>query len=111
VKGQLTLGENIGDLGGLTIAYAAMQKAYAGKPKPKIDGFTPEQRFFLAWAQVWREQTRPEALRNLVLTNPHAPAEWRVNGPLSNMPEFKAAWGCKDGDTMVRPEDKRARIW
>jgi putative endopeptidase len=111
VKGQLTLGENIGDLGGLTIAYAAMQKAYAGKPKTKIDGFTPEQRFFLAWAQVWREQTRPEALRNLVLTNPHAPAEWRVNGPLSNMPEFRAAWGCKDGDTMVRPEDKRARIW
>jgi putative endopeptidase len=111
VKGQLTLGENIGDLGGLTIAYAAMQKAYDGKPKPKIDGFTPEQRFFLAWAQVWREQSRPEFLRSLVLTNPHAPGEWRVNGPLSNMPEFKAAWGCKEGDAMVRPEDMRARIW
>ncbi len=111
VNGKLTLGENIGDLGGLTIAYAAMEKALGTTPRTKIDGFTPEQRFFLAWAQVWREKMRPEAARNLVLTNVHSPGEWRVNGPLSNMPEFKAAWGCKDGDTMVRPDEKRAQIW
>ncbi|AHG87717.1 peptidase M13 [Gemmatirosa kalamazoonensis] len=111
VKGQLTLGENIGDLGGLTIAYAAMEKALGNKPRTKIDGFTPEQRFFLGWAQVWRETMRPEAARNLVLTNVHSPGVWRVNGPLSNMPEFKAAWGCKDGDAMVRPAEKRAQIW
>ncbi|MBV9881309.1 MAG: M13 family metallopeptidase [Gemmatirosa sp.] len=111
VKGQLTLGENIGDLGGLTIAYAAMEKALGTKPRTKIDGFTPEQRFFLAWAQVWREQMRPEAARNMVMTNVHAPGKWRVNGPFSNMPEFKAAWGCKDGDAMVRPTEKQARVW
>ncbi len=111
VKGALTLGENIGDLGGLQIAYAAMEKALAGKPRTKVDGFTPEQRFFLGWAQVWREQVRPESQRNQILTNVHAPGIWRVNGPFSNMPEFKAAWGCKDGDAMVRPADKRAQIW
>jgi len=111
VNGKLTLGENIGDLGGLAIAYAAMEKSLGNKPRTKIDGFTPEQRFFLAWAQIWREQMRPEAARNLVLTNVHSPGIWRVNGPLSNMPEFKAAWGCKDGDAMVRPAEKRAQIW
>jgi putative endopeptidase len=111
VNGQLTLGENIGDLGGLAVAYAAMQKAYTGKPKMVIDGFTPEQRFFLAWAQVWRVNQRDEAARQQVATNVHSPGIWRVNGPLSNMPEFKAAWGCKDGDAMVRPENLRARIW
>ena len=112
VNGRLTLGENIADLGGLTIAYRAMEKALAkdGRPGP-IDGFTPEQRFFLAWAQVWRELQRPEAARTQVNTDPHAPGVWRVNGPLSNMPEFRAAWGCKEGDSMVRPDSLRARIW
>jgi putative endopeptidase len=76
-----------------------------------IDGFTPEQRFFLGWAQVWRELDRPEFLRYLVASNPHPPAKWRVNGPLSNMPEFKAAWGCKEGDPMVRPAADLPRIW
>jgi putative endopeptidase len=112
VNGKLTLGENIGDLGGLKIAYVAMQKSMAQKGRqPNIDGFTPEQRFFLGWAQVWRELQRDEAAKAQVNSNVHAPSKWRVNGPLSNMPEFKAAWGCKDGDPMVRPEALRARIW
>jgi putative endopeptidase len=116
VNGRLTLGENIGDLGGLTIAYSALEKALAAKRArgeriAAIDGFTPEQRFFLSWAQIWREIQRPEAERLQVATNPHSPAKWRVNGPLSNMTEFKQAWGCKDGDPMVRPDSLRARIW
>jgi len=111
VQGQLTLGENIGDFGGLTVAYAAMERALAAKPQPVIDGFTPEQRFFLGWAQVWRELDRPEFLRTLVRSDPHPPSKWRVNGPLSNMPEFKAAWGCKEGDSMVRPTADLPRIW
>ena len=111
VNGRQTLGENIADLGGLTVAYAAMEKAMAGKPRTKIDGFTPEQRFFLAWAQIWRSLSRDQALIQQVKTDAHSPSKWRVNGPLSNMPEFKAAWGCKDGDPMVRPEALRARIW
>lgn len=112
VNGKLTLGENIADLGGLKIAYLAMEKSLDqnGRPGP-IDGFTPEQRFFLSWAQVWREEMRPEMQRTLVNVNEHAPAKWRVDGPLSNMPEFKAAWGCKDGDPMVRPDSLRAHIW
>jgi putative endopeptidase len=111
VNGRLTLGENIADLGGLTVAYYAMEKAIAGKPRPKIDGFTPEQRFFLGWAQVWRGLSRPEAELENLKTNPHSPGKWRTNGPVSNMPEFKRAWGCKDGDPMVRPDSLRARIW
>ena len=112
VNGRLTLGENIGDLGGLKIAYVAMEKSMKAKGRqPNIDGFTPEQRFFLGWAQAWRALQRDEAVKAQVNTNPHAPAKWRVNGPFSNMPEFKAAWGCKDGDPMVRPEALRARIW
>ncbi len=112
VNGKLTLGENIGDLGGLKIAYLALQKSLKEHGRPaKIDGFTPEQRFFLGWAQVWRTLQSDAAAKAQVNTNPHAPAKWRVNGPLSNMPEFKAAWGCKDGDAMVRPDSLRARIW
>jgi putative endopeptidase len=112
VNGKLTLGENIADLGGLTVAYAAFEKSLEGKPRPaNIDGFTPEQRFFLAWAQVWRSNTRPELMRLRVNTNPHSPEIWRTNGPLSNMPEFAKAWGCKAGDSMVRSADKQAAIW
>jgi putative endopeptidase len=111
VNGKLTLGENIADFGGLTVAYAAMQKAYVGKSRAKVDGFTPEQRFFLGWAQVWRQLQRDEGQRNRILSDPHAPGVWRVNGPLSNMPEFREAWGCKEGDPMVRPADKRPKIW
>jgi putative endopeptidase len=111
VNGRQTLGENIADLGGLTVAYAAMEKAMAGKPRTKIDGFTPEQRFFLSWAQIWRQLSRDQSLIQQVKSDAHAPSVWRVNGPLSNMPEFRAAWGCKEGDPMVRSEALRARIW
>ncbi|HEY3934910.1 MAG TPA: M13 family metallopeptidase [Gemmatimonadales bacterium] len=111
VNGALTLGENIADFGGLTVAYGAMEKALGSGPRTKIDGFTPEQRFFLAWAQVWRELDRPAFAKMLVNVDEHAPAEWRVNGPLSNMPEFKAAWGCKAADPMVRPDSLRPTIW
>jgi putative endopeptidase len=112
VIGALTLGENIADLGGLSVAYAALQKALAKKGRPGlIDGFTPEQRFFLAWAQIWRQNIRPEAQRQRILTDPHAPAQWRTNGPLSNLPEFAEAFGCKPGDPMVRADSVRAVIW
>jgi putative endopeptidase len=112
VNGSLTLGENLGDFGGLNIAYAALQKALAEKGNPGlIDGFTPEQRFFLAWAQIWRQNIRPEALRVRINTDPHSPGRWRTNGPLSNMPQFAAAFGCKPGDAMVRPDSLRPVIW
>jgi putative endopeptidase len=112
VNGKLTLGENIGDLGGLKIAYLALEKSLKEHGRPaNIDGFTPEQRFFLGWAQVWRTLQSDAGAKAQVNTDPHAPAKWRVNGPLSNMPEFKAAWGCKAGDPMVRPDSLRARIW
>lgn len=112
VIGELTVGENIADLGGFTIAFAALQKSWAGKTKPgKIDGFTPEQRFFLAGAQMWQTKYRDEALKKQVLTNPHSPGKFRVIGPFSNMPEFYAAFGVKEGDKMFRPETVRAKIW
>jgi putative endopeptidase len=111
VNGSLTLGENIADLGGLTIAYAALQKSLENKRYGLIDGFSPDQRFFLAWAQIWRSMTRPETERMLVATNPHAPGKWRVNGPLSNMPEFARAFSCQATDRMVRPDSVRAQIW
>jgi putative endopeptidase len=111
VNGQLTLGENIADLGGLKIAYEAYQKYMEKHGRKDIDGFTPEQRFFIGYAQGWRNKMRPEILRTLILTDPHSPNFWRVNGPLSNSLEFRKAFGCKDGDAMVRPEDKRASIW
>lgn len=112
VNGRLTLGENIGDLGGLKIAYAALQKALAknGRPGP-IDGFTPEQRFFLNWAQVWRTSIRDQALRVQINTNPHSPGMYRVNGPLSDLPEFHQAFGCNANDAMVRPKEDRPSIW
>ena len=112
VNGRLTLGENIADLGGLALAYAALQKEMAGKPRPgKIEGFTPEQRFFLAYAQIWRRLQRPEAVRTQVNSDPHSPGHWRVDGPLSNLDEFAKAFGCKEGDPMVRKAEARARIW
>src|SRR5262249_20319814 len=111
VNGKLTLGEDIADLGGLSIAYGALERALAGKPHAKIDGFTPEQRFFLSFAQIWREKVRPEALKLQVNTDPHAPGRYRVLGPLSNMVEFQQAFGLKSGDPMVRAEDVRAHIW
>jgi putative endopeptidase len=112
VNGKQTLGENISDLGGLTIAYYAMQKALAKHGRPgAIEGFTQEQRFFLAYANVWRRVARPEYVRQAVNVDVHAPWELRVNGPLSNMPEFRQAWGCGEGEGMVRVDSLRARIW
>ena len=79
--------------------------------KKNLDGYTPEQRFFLSYARVWRSTMRPEALQNMVKTNPHSPAMFRVNGPLSKLEEFRKAFGCGEGDPMVRSTDQRARIW
>jgi putative endopeptidase len=111
VNGQLTLGENIADFGGLKIAYAAFEKAMAGKPRTPIDGFTPEQRFFVAYATAWRSKNRPEAEITQSRTDPHSPDKWRVIGALSNLPEFAQAFGCKAGDPMVRADSVRATIW
>ncbi len=111
VNGQLTLGENIADMAGMIMSYHALQLALAGKERQMIDGFTPEQRFFLSWAQVWRGNVRPEALKLQVNTDPHSPAKFRSIGPVVNLPEFAAAFGCKEGDPMVLPEAARAVIW
>jgi putative endopeptidase len=112
LNGKLVAGESIADLGGLTVAYAAFQKSLEGKARPKdIDGFTPEQRFFLGWAQIWANNVRPEFARLLATIDPHPLAKFRVNGPLSNMQEFAKAFGCKAGDPMVRPESERCQIW
>lgn len=111
VNGKLTLGENIADIGGLNIAYTALQKALANENPGKIDGFTPEQRFFLAWAQIWRINARDEALNQQILTDPHSPGQFRTNGPVSNMPQFYEAFGCDSGDKMVRSDENRVKIW
>jgi putative endopeptidase len=112
VKGALTLGENIADLGGLTIAYYAYKKSLEGKPVPaKIDGFTGEQRFFISWAQAWRVNMRPAFLKNMIQTNPHSPGNFRANAAPSNMQEFYDAFGVKPGDKMYRPKEERAEIW
>ncbi len=112
VKGALTLGENIADLGGLTIAYYALKKSMEGKPVPsKIDGFTAEQRFFIAWAQEWRVNMRPAFLKNMIQTNPHSPGNFRANGAPSNMQEFYDAFDVKPSDKMYRPKEERAEIW
>lgn len=110
-NGKLVAGESIADLGGLVVAYAAFQKAMEGKPRVVIDGFTPEQRFFLGYARGWATNTRPEFARLLVNIDPHPLAKFRVNGPLANMPQFTAAFQCKTGDAMVREEAKRCQIW
>jgi putative endopeptidase len=110
INGKLTLGENLADLGGLSIAYDAYQKSLQGKPRPAaIDGFTPEQRFFLGWAQVWSQNARPEYARLLVQSDSHSLTQFRVNGPLSNMPQFQEAFGCKVGDKMV--SQKQCKVW
>jgi putative endopeptidase len=110
-NGKLVAGESIADLGGLVVAYAAFQKAMEGKPRVTIDGFTPEQRFFLGYARGWATNMRPELKRMLVTIDPHPLAKFRVNGPLANMPQFAAAFQCKASDAMVRDEAKRCVIW
>ncbi len=112
VNGKLTLGENIADLGGLLISHGAYRRSLRGKREPApIDGLTGDQRFFLAWAQIWRAKARPEFMRLMVNTDPHAPPKFRTNGPLSNIPAFAQAFGCKQGDPMVRSDSERAQIW
>ncbi len=112
VNGKLTLGENIADIGGLKIAFAAYQNSLKGKAIPEpIDGFTGPQRFFLGAATVWRNHIREAALAVRLKTDPHSPGRERVNGPLSNLPEFYEAFGCKDGQPMKRDEQVRPAIW
>lgn len=112
VSGQFTLGENIGDLGGLNVAYDGLQRHLQEHGHPgKIDGFTPEQRFFISWATIWRTKYRPEFLRTQVLTDPHSPAMYRANGPLVNMEAFYDAFDIQEGDPMWRLESERVNIW
>ena len=112
LQGRLVTGEALGDLGGVNLAYRAYMRSREGKgPEPTVDGFTPDQQFFLAEAQ-WRGSiVRPEAARTAVSTDPHPPGKYRVLGPLSNMPEFEKAFSCKAGDPMVRPETERCAVW
>ncbi|WP_333607979.1 M13 family metallopeptidase [Arsukibacterium sp.] len=111
LQGALGLGENIADLGGLTVAYRAFKQATKDQPQRVIDGFTPEQRFFIGWAQVWRIKFRDEALRQQVITGPHSPGMYRVLGVLSNMPEFYQAFDVQPEDGMYRDESVRVKIW
>jgi putative endopeptidase len=111
-NGKLEEGESIADLGGLTISHAALEKTLAGKPaQAPIDGFTSDQRFFLAWAQIWSANLRPEYARLIAKTDPHPLDRFRANGPLSNTPAFAKAFGCAPDSKMVRPPDQRCRIW
>ncbi len=111
VNGHLTLGENIADFGGLKIAHDALREALEGTTREAIDGFSPEQRFFLSWATVWRTSYTAEYLRLIVTTDPHSPCRERVNGPLANLPAFAAAFALDGASPMVRGEAERARIW
>lgn len=112
VQGQFTLGENIGDLGGIAVAFEGLQKFYKdhGKPDP-IDGLTPEQRFFISWGTIWRTKYRDESLRTQVQTDPHSPGMYRANAPLMNFDPFYKAFDLKEGDKMYKPESERVKIW
>ncbi len=113
VNGRLTLGENIADLGGINVAWDAFQRTLKAHPEQdaKIDGYTPDQRFFLNWARVWRGSIRPEQLQVMLNADPHAPAQYRAMAAPSNMPQFATAFSCKAGDAMVRSGDQQVKIW
>jgi putative endopeptidase len=112
LNGKLVLSESIADLGGITMAYYALMKSMEGKPRPaNIEGFTPEQRFFIGYAVVWARNQRPEAERRQALTDAHALARYRTNGPLSNLKEFAAAFACNANDAMVRQANRQCQIW
>ena len=111
VNGALTIGENIGDLGGLTIAYKAYEISLNGKAAPIIDGYSGAQRFFMGWAQSWRGKYRPEEVRRRIATDPHSPGEFRCNQVIANLTEFYQAFDVKEGDGHFMPADQRVRIW
>ena len=112
VDGELTLGENIADIGGLRIAFESLKKAFEQNGKAgKIDGFTQEQRFFLTLAQVWRRNVRDKSLERQLKLDVHSPGRFRVNGPVSNMPEFYEAFDVKEGDALYKKPEERAAIW
>jgi putative endopeptidase len=111
VNGSLTTGENMADIGGIAIAYDAFKMTKQGKDTTKIDGFTPDQRFFISLAQIWRSKQKDQTMRLRINTDPHSPAEYRVNGPLQNLTPFYTAFNVKPGDKMYLPEDKRIKIW
>jgi endothelin-converting enzyme len=111
VNGELTLGENIGDLTGVTISHRAYEMSLGGKPAPVMDGLTGDQRFFDGWVQAWRAKYRDDSLRQQVMTNPHAPDMMRGNGPLPNVDAFFRTFEVKEGDKMWLAPDKRVRIW
>ena len=111
VNPDLTMGENIGDLGGLSLAYRAYRMSLNGKEAPVIDGFTGDQRFFMGWAQFWRGKTREARARQLLLTDPHSPNEYRINGIVRNFDEWYRAFDVKPGDKLYLPPEKRVRIW
>jgi putative endopeptidase len=111
INGQLSLGENIGDLGGTSIAFEALQRSLQGRERKPIDGFTPEQRFYISWAQQWRTLFRDDAMRMQITRGPHAPGNFRAFGPLVNQQEFFDAFGIKEGDPMWRKPEDRTKIW
>jgi len=111
VNGRLTLGENIGDLGGLSVALEAYHLSLKGKPAPVLDGLSGEQRFFLSWAQAWRNLTRDERLRVQVMSDPHSPPKFRVNGVVRNMDAWYSAFGIQPGDKLYLPPEQRVHIW
>jgi predicted metalloendopeptidase len=111
INGRLTLGENIGDLGGLSVAYDAYHRSLAGQPAPVRDGLTGDQRFFLAFAQIWHSLDRDEQLRSRVLSNPHSPPKFRVNGVVRNVDAWYASFDVQPGDKLYLPPDERVRIW
>ena len=111
VNGALTIGENIGDLGGACVALQAYQISLEGASAPVLDGFSGEQRFFIGYAQIWNGKLRPEEMRRRVATDPHSPEEFRCNQIVKNLPEFYAAFGVVEGDPLWLPESERVRIW
>jgi putative endopeptidase len=111
VNGKLTLGENLADLGGLNIAYEAFKKTPEGHSTKKIDGFTPDQRFFLSYAQLWRGAQRPEAAAQSILTDPHSPGQYRVNGPITNLDAWYNAFNIQPGDKMYKKPADRIKVW
>jgi putative endopeptidase len=111
INGEYTSGENIGDLGGCSIAYQAYRLSLDGQEPPVIDGWTGDQRFFLGWAQAWREKRRPEEQKRLLTIDSHSPPKFRANGVVVNVPAFYTAFDVQEGDGMYLPPEERVKIW